>query len=168
MSDTGGEDNPAFANDDECGGSPSTASTLEDSHTESLQQEHHKVTVDQDYKSPVDVIPTENGNHKKSFVSHHYVEPVRANSEPQSPQYKSETRIELPAETPDKNGPAPKHNGVNGNGNNNDASFLNTSAASIQTNGKKNLQALNSSSFLSCLIIDRPHICRRLLDKSGI
>lgn len=143
MSDTGGEDNPAFANDDDCG-SPSAGSALENSRTESLQQEQLRsgVTVESDYKSPVDALPTENGGPKKSFVAQHYVEPVRSGSEPQSPNYKTETRIELPAESNEKNGPTSgvKVNGVNGNGNNNDASFLNTSVTSVQTNGKEKLR----------------------------
>ncbi|XP_043273195.1 mucin-12-like isoform X2 [Venturia canescens] len=145
MSDTGGEDNPAFSNDEDC---PSQ-STLENSHTESLQQEQHtnnSTIKDHDHKT--ESPKKENENKEKSFVSQHYVEPVRNGTESHS--YKTETRIELPADSNEKNGVVSppsgvKVNGVNGNGNNNDASFLNTSATSIQTNdGKKEqIEAVN-------------------------
>lgn len=147
MSDTGGEDNPAFSNDDDC---PSQ-STLENSHTESLQQEqntNNSSSKDHDHKT--ESPKPENGNNEKSFVSQHYVEPVRNGTESQS--YKTETRIELPADSNEKNGVVSppsgvKVNGVNGNGNNNDASFLNTSATSIQTNGKKRNFPLSRIAF---------------------
>lgn len=119
MEDAGGMDNPAFNNADE---SINTSVNHENSCTESLQQNEH--TGDKKLS------PSSNG---RSFVSQHYVEPTRNNS-PET-QYKTETRIEVPGEevkTPN-NG---KANGVHGNGNNNDVSFLNTSANSVQNNGK--------------------------------
>lgn len=130
----GGTDNPAFSND-ECQTSENSNSTLENSHTESLQ--NSQITVESDYRKPVDEASStgqklENG-HQQSFVSQHYVEPIRTSPEP---QYKTETRIELPAENHEKSLSPTKSNGVHGNGNNNDASFLNTSAASVQSNGR--------------------------------
>ncbi|XP_046743440.1 microtubule-associated protein futsch-like [Diprion similis] len=145
MSD-GGTDNPAFSNDEGHHGSDNSNSTLENSHTESLQ--NSQITVESDYRTPIDEASSaaasqkvENG-HQQSFVSQHYVEPVRTSPEP---QYKTETRIELPADNQEKLPSATKSNGVHGNGNNNDASFLNTSAASIQSNdGKKEqVEAVN-------------------------
>lgn len=121
MSDTAGADNPAFANEDDCG------AKLENG------EQQRPVTSEQDHKSSADGVSTEN-SHQRSFVSQHYVEPVKPASEA---CYKTETRIELPADdTQEKNLPEPKLNGVHGNGNNNDASFLNNSAASVQVNGK--------------------------------
>lgn len=116
MSDLG-TDNPAFSNADECLDS-NTSKNLENSHTESVQQEH---------KDKSSVIS--NGN---SFVSQHYVEPNQNNSDV---QYKTETRIEVPGEE-EKTSNTAKTNGVNGNSNNNDVSFLNTSVTSAQINGK--------------------------------
>ncbi|XP_046593240.1 microtubule-associated protein futsch isoform X1 [Neodiprion lecontei] len=145
MSD-GGTDNPAFSNDEGHHGSDNSNSTLENSHTESLQ--NSQITVESDYRTPIDEASSaatsqkvDNG-HRQSFVSQHYVEPVRTSPEP---QYKTETRIELPADNQEKLPSATKSNGVHGNGNNNDASFLNTSAASIQSNdGKKEqVEAVN-------------------------
>lgn len=119
MSDAAGTDNPAFASEDECG-----------SKAENGGQQ--QVTLDQDRKSSsADCAPLENG--QRSFISQHYVEPIKASSEP---CYKTETRIELPAENTDKSVSEPKLNGVHGNGNNNDASFLNNSTTSVQVNGK--------------------------------
>lgn len=110
MSDSGGTDNPAFSNEDEC---------QENSRTESNQDQSSKSNE-----------PIRNGN---SFGSQHY-EPASKNDA----QYKTETRIEVPGDT-EKSTNAVKTNGVHGNGNNNDASFLNTSVASVQANGKENL-----------------------------
>ncbi|XP_044588810.1 titin homolog isoform X1 [Cotesia glomerata] len=125
MSDLG-TDNPAFSNADECLDS-NTSKNLENSHTESVQQEH---------KDKSSVIS--NGN---SFVSQHYVEPSQNNSDV---QYKTETRIEVPGEE-EKTSNTVKTNGVNGNSNNNDVSFLNTSVTSAQINdGKKEqIEAVN-------------------------
>lgn len=121
MSGAGGAENPAFAGENEC-----------DAKLENGGQQ--QVTLDQDHKtsSSTDNAPTENG-HQRSYVSQHYVEPVKPSSEP---CYKSETRIELPADNTEKSSPDPKLNGVHGNGNNNDASFLNNSATSVQVNGE--------------------------------
>ncbi|XP_043679037.1 microtubule-associated protein futsch-like isoform X1 [Vespula pensylvanica] len=145
---TGGEsgmDNLAFAIEDECVNS----SEHVENNVHEQQSNKQQVSMEQDYRSPADTIgsPTENG-HRRSFVSQHYVEPVRNSPEP---RYKSETKIELPpstgGQTPDKNSTSePKLNGVHGNGNNNDASFLNSSATSVQVNdnGKKEqIEAVN-------------------------
>ncbi|XP_074104108.1 uncharacterized protein LOC141530725 isoform X2 [Cotesia typhae] len=125
MSDLG-TDNPAFSNADECLDS-NISKNLENSYTESVQQEH---------KDKSSVIS--NGN---SFVSQHYVEPNQNNSDV---QYKTETRIEVPGEE-EKTSNTAKTNGVNGNSNNNDVSFLNTSVTSAQINdGKKEqIEAVN-------------------------
>lgn len=121
MSDAEGTDNPAFANEDEC----VSGSKLENGGQQ-------QATLNQDRKSSADGAPVENG-HQRSFISQHYVEPIKPSSEP---SYKTETRIEVPADNTEKNVPETKLNGVHGNGNNNDASFLNNSAASVQINGK--------------------------------
>jgi hypothetical protein len=78
---------------------------------------------------------------KSGFVSQHYVEPARTSPEPPHPV--GETRIEVPKEgalektIASLNGtPKPKLNGVNGNGNNNDVSFLNSTVTSVASNGK--------------------------------
>ncbi|KAK0164312.1 hypothetical protein PV328_002956 [Microctonus aethiopoides] len=145
MEDAGGMDNPAFNNADE---SIDTSVNHENSCTESLQQNEH--TGDKKLS------PSSNG---RSFVSQHYVEPTRNNS-PET-QYKTETRIEVPGEevkTPN-NG---KANGVHGNGNNNDVSFLNTSANSVQNNdGKKEqIEAVNLE-----LVSMRPYTANNLQTK---
>jgi len=119
MSGAVGADNPAFASEDDC------SAKLENGGQQ-------QVTSDQDRKPSADGAPIENG-HQRSFVSQHYVEPVKSASEP---CYKTETRIELPTDNTEKSLPEPKLNGVHGNGNNNDASFLNNSAASAQVNGE--------------------------------
>ncbi|KAG5323113.1 SORL protein, partial [Acromyrmex heyeri] len=131
MSDAAGTDNPAFANEDEC----VSGSKLENG---SQQQ----AALNQDHKSSADSAPVENG-HQRSFISQHYVEPIKPSSEP---CYKTETRIEVPADNTEKTVPESKLNGVHGNGNNNDASFLNNSATSVQINdsGKKEqIEAVN-------------------------
>ncbi|XP_011631207.1 uncharacterized protein LOC105423231 isoform X1 [Pogonomyrmex barbatus] len=128
MSDAAGTDNPAFANEDENG------SKLENGGQQ-------QAALNQDRKS-ADGTPVENG-HQRSFISQHYVEPIKPSSEP---CYKTETRIEVPADNTEKSLPEPKLNGVHGNGNNNDASFLNNSATSVQINdsGKKEqIEAVN-------------------------
>lgn len=120
MSNAGGADNPAFANEDERVG----GSKLENGGQQ--QQPDRK-------SSTADSAPLENG-HQRSYISQHYVEPVKPSSEA---SYKTETRIELPSDDAEKSAPEPKKlNGVHGNGNNNDASFLNNSANSIQVNGE--------------------------------
>lgn len=122
MSVAGGTDNPAFAGEDECG-----------VKLENGGQQQQQVNADQDRKSVTDDAPTENG-HQRSYVSQHYIEPVKPSAQP---CYKTETRIELPADDTEKSTPPePKLNGVHGNGNNNDASFLNNSATSVQVNGE--------------------------------
>jgi len=122
MSGAVGADNPAFASEDDCG-----------AKLENGGQQQQQVTSDQDRKPSADGAPIENG-HQRSFVSQHYIEPVKSASEP---CYKTETRIELPADNnTEKSLPEPKLNGIHGNGNNNDASFLNNSAASAQVNGE--------------------------------
>ncbi|XP_008556076.1 uncharacterized protein LOC103577281 [Microplitis demolitor] len=126
MSDLG-TDNPAFSNADECIDT-STNGNLENSHTESVQQEH------KDKSSLIS-----NGH---SFVSQHYVEPTQNTPDV---QYKTETRIELPNNGEEKTSNTVKANGVNGNSNNNDVSFLNASVTSAQINdGKKEqIEAVN-------------------------
>ncbi|XP_057336958.1 uncharacterized protein LOC130675357 isoform X1 [Microplitis mediator] len=126
MSDLG-TDNPAFSNADECIDT-STNGNLENSHTESVQQEH------KDKSSLIS-----NGH---SFVSQHYVEPTQNTPDV---QYKTETRIEVPNNGEEKTSNTVKANGVNGNSNNNDVSFLNTSVTSAQINdGKKEqIEAVN-------------------------
>jgi len=121
MSDAAGTDNPAFANEDEC----VSGSKLENSGQQ-------QAALNQDHKSSTDSAPVENG-HQRSFISQHYVEPIKPSSEP---CYKTETRIEVPADNTEKTMPEPKLNGIHGNGNNNDASFLNNSATSVQINGE--------------------------------
>lgn len=117
MSDADGMDNLAFTNEED--------TKLENGGPQ-------QVTLDQDSKSSGDGAPIENG-HQRSFISQHYVEPIKPSSEP---CYKTETRIELPADNAEKSVSEPKLNGVHGNGNNNDASFLNNSSTSVQVNGK--------------------------------
>lgn len=127
MSNADGADNPAFATEDERVG----GSKLENGG----QQQEQQAALDQDRKSSTaDGTPLENG-HQRSYVSQHYVEPVKPSSEQ---SYKTETRIELPADEVDKScvPESKKLNGVHGNGNNNDASFLNNSATSVQVNGE--------------------------------
>lgn len=121
MSDAAGTDNPAFANEDE---------GVSDSKLENGGQQ--QAALNQDRKSSADGAPVENG-HQRSYISQHYVEPVKSSSEP---CYKTETRIEVPGDNTEKSVPEPKLNGVHGNGNNNDASFLNNSATSVQINGE--------------------------------
>lgn len=113
-----GIDNPAFANEDDC------ATDLKQDN------DQHQVTLDQDHKTEDG--PVENGHHRTQFVSQQYVEAGRTS--PDS-HYRTETKIELP-DSNDKTVVEPKMNGVHGNGNNNDASFLNNSATSVQINGK--------------------------------
>ncbi|XP_034937200.1 uncharacterized protein [Chelonus insularis] len=124
MSDSGGTDNPAFNNSDEYN---ATSTNLENSQTENLQQEQKDKSL-----------PISNGH---SFVSKHYVEPSQNTPEA---QYKTETRIEVPTED-NKTSNTIKTNGINGNGNNNDLSFLNSSITSGQINdGKKEqIEAVN-------------------------
>lgn len=122
MSDATGTDNPAFASEDECASDPK----LENGG-------QPQAALNQDRKSsPADGAPVENG-HQRSYISQHYVEPIKPSSEP---CYKTETRIEVPGDNTEKSAPEPKLNGVHGNGNNNDASFLNNSATSVQINGE--------------------------------
>lgn len=122
MSIADGMDNPAFASE-------------EDSATEpKVDGGQQQVTSDQDRKSAAESTPVENG-HQRSFVSQQYVEPGRTSPDP---HYKTETKIELP-ESNDKTVVEPKMNGVHGNGNNNDASFLNNSVTSVQMNGEYRL-----------------------------
>lgn len=113
-----GIDNPAFANEDDC------ATDLKQDN------DQHQVTLDQDHKTEDG--PVENGHHRTQFVSQQYVEAGRTSPDP---HYRTETKIELP-DSNDKTVVEPKMNGVHGNGNNNDASFLNNSATSVQINGK--------------------------------
>lgn len=136
MSAAGGTDNPAFAVEDECA---SGANKLENGGGGGGSQQ---VNPDQDRKSMAEGAPTENG-HQRSYVSQHYVEPVKSSAEP---CYKTETRIELPGDNTEKSAPEPKLNGVHGNGNNNDASFLNNSAASVQVNGECSKRACRAIS----------------------
>lgn len=152
MSDIGGDDggtgcesgmdNLAFAIEDECVNvRENVDNNVHEQQTVNKQQLVSGMEQQKDYRSSTDPIgsPKENGGNRRSFVSQHYVEPVRNSPEP---RYKSETKIEVPpsagGQTPDKNstGSEPKLNGVHGNGNNNDASFLNSSATSVQVNGK--------------------------------
>lgn len=126
MSTEDGIDNPAFASDD-C----AAESRLND--------EQQQVTLD--HKSEGG--PVENGHQRAQFVSQQYVEPGKTSPDPH--HQRTETKIELP-ETNDKTVVEPKMNGVHGNGNNNDASFLNNSATSVQINdtGKKEqIEAVN-------------------------
>lgn len=116
MSTENGIDNPAFASDD-C----AAESRLND--------EQQQVTLD--HKSEGG--PVENGHQRAQFVSQQYVEPGKTSPDPH--HQRTETKIELP-ETNDKTVVEPKMNGVHGNGNNNDASFLNNSATSVQINGE--------------------------------
>ncbi|KOC69873.1 Atrial natriuretic peptide-converting enzyme [Habropoda laboriosa] len=128
MSTADGMDNPAFASEEEC----TTEAKLDDGQ--------QQVTLDQDHKSEGG--PVENGHQRSQFVSQQYVEAGRTS--PDAP-YRNETRIDLP-ENNDKTVVEPKMNGVHGNGNNNDASFLNNSATSVQINdtGKKEqIEAVN-------------------------
>lgn len=123
-----GVDNPAFANEDDC------ATDLKQDN------DQHQVTLDQDHKTEDG--PVENGHHRTQFVSQQYVEAGRTSPDP---HYRTETKIELP-DSNDKTVVEPKMNGVHGNGNNNDASFLNNSATSVQINdtGKKEqIEAVN-------------------------
>lgn len=123
MSGAAGADNPAFAGENECG----TNNKLENGGQQQVTLERKTSS------SAADSAPTENGGHQRSYVSQHYVEPIKPSSEP---CYKTETRIELPADNTEKSSPEPKLNGVHGNGNNNDASFLNNSTTSVQVNGE--------------------------------
>ncbi|OAD58043.1 Atrial natriuretic peptide-converting enzyme [Eufriesea mexicana] len=128
MSTADGMDNPAFASEEECG----TESKLDDGQ--------QQATLDQDHKSEGG--PVENGHQRPQFVSQQYVEAGRTSPDP---HYRTETKIELP-DSNDKTVVEPKMNGVHGNGNNNDASFLNNSATSVQINdtGKKEqIEAVN-------------------------
>ncbi|XP_063991709.1 mucin-2-like isoform X2 [Diachasmimorpha longicaudata] len=124
MSDSGGTDNPAFSSEEE---------SHENSCTESNRE-------DQRSKSPDNNTSSQVGN-GHSFVSQHYVEPTRKDSDA---QYKTETRIEVPGDTEKSQNPA-KVNGIHANGNADDASFLNNSVASVQTtDGKKEqIEAVN-------------------------
>lgn len=118
MSKADGMDNPAFASDEECA-------------TEAkLDVGQQQVTLDQDRKS--DGGPVENGHQRSQFTTQQYGETGRNSPDT---RYKTETKIELP-ESNDKTVVEPKMNGVNGNGNNNDASFLNNSVTSVQINGE--------------------------------
>ena len=112
-----GIDNPAFANED-------------DSACKSNQSDDQQVTLDHDRKTEDG--PVENGHHRTQFASQQHAE--AGNTSP-DPHYRTETKIELP-DSNEKTVAEPKMNGVHGNGNNNDASFLNNSATSVQINGK--------------------------------
>lgn len=113
-----GMDNPAFVGEDEC-------------RNETTQNDNQQqVTLDQDRKSVSESIPVENG-HQRSFVSQQHVEAGRTSPET---HYRTETKIEVPESNTERT--ETKMNGVHGNGNNNDASFLNSSTTSVQTNGK--------------------------------
>lgn len=116
MSTEDGIDNPAFASDD-C----ATESRLND--------EQQQATLD--HKSEGG--PVENGHQRAQFVSQQYVEPGKTSPDPH--HQRTETKIELP-DANDKTVVEPKMNGVHGNGNNNDASFLNNSATNVQINGE--------------------------------
>lgn len=124
MSETDGMDNPAFTIEEDCAASAK------------VHDGQQQVTLDQDHKPASEGGPMENG-HQRSFVSQQYVEPGRTSPDP---RYKTETRIELP-ESNERTVVEPKlnGNGVHGNGNNNDASFLNSSATSVQMNGEDSL-----------------------------
>ena len=124
-----GTDNPAFNNDDEK--SVTAKNDQNNKNQEKSTQKEHKIVEANGI--------TENG-HRTSYVTQHYVEPIRTSPKP---RFKTETRIEVPAENNEKNAATPtKVNGVHAhNGNNNDASFLNTSTASVQSNGKFKIMA---------------------------
>lgn len=122
---SGGTDNPAFNNDDE------NSVGKVDRNNKNVEEK----CADREEKTQEANGITENG-HRTSFVTQHYIEPIRTNNEQ---SYKTETRIEVPAENNDKNNvlSPTKVNGVHPhNANNNDTSFLNTSTASIQSNGE--------------------------------
>lgn len=129
--DGGGTDNPAFSNDEDtasCNNSTSTASAGHSNHHSDSEQQIGKCS-DNDGKTLI-----ENGKNG-SFVSQHYVEPANASLEPK--HFTSETRIELPDDSMVEKTPVkPKQNGVHGNGNNNDVSFLNTTVTSVTNNGE--------------------------------
>lgn len=129
MSDAGGTDNLAFATEDD---------GVSGTKVENGNQQQATLEA-QERKSRSDNSSKEN-NHQRSYVSQHYVEPVKPSTEQ---RYKTETRIELPADNTEKNGREVKHNGVHGNGNNNDASFLNNSTTSVQVNGEFKMTSLN-------------------------
>lgn len=138
MSDDGGTDNPAFSNDEEtsCNNSTSTASAGR-GHDE---LEPTGAASCAGSGGDAETTITENGKSHSSFVSQHYVEPGRKGSEPPT-QFTSETKIEMPEDgmsgkTPSATDtPRPKQNGVHGNGNNNDVSFLNSTVTSVVNNG---------------------------------
>lgn len=138
MSTEDGIDNPAFASDD-CA-------------AESRLNDEQQVTLD--HKSEGG--PVENGHQRAQFVSQQYVEPGKTSPDPH--HQRTETKIELTNDTNDKTVVEPKMNGVHGNGNNNDASFLNNSATSVQINGEWSCSSrisfipFNVKFEISCLI----------------